>query len=80
MLFCVENIQEYSSIKMIQIAHPENLNTAEERHEMILAHEKFGMKIRNTIRISNVSYFHSKLFVCQYHLVPLLSGIQIFRM
>ena len=48
---------------MIQISHPENLDTAEERHEMILAHEKFGMKIRDireTYGVSIGTYYYWK--------------------
>ena len=48
---------------MIQISRPENLNTAEERHEMILAHEKFGMKIRDirdTYGVSIGTYYYWK--------------------
>jgi len=48
---------------MIQTSHPENLNTAERRHEMILAHEKFGMKIReirDTYGVSIGAYYYWK--------------------
>ncbi|ODS35375.1 MAG: hypothetical protein A7316_04000 [Candidatus Altiarchaeales archaeon WOR_SM1_86-2] len=48
---------------MMQIQRPENLNLAEERHEMILAHEKFGMKIRDirdTYGVSTGTYYYWK--------------------
>jgi transposase len=48
---------------MIQKLSSENLKTLEERHEMILAHEKFGIKvrdIRDTYRISIGTYYYWK--------------------
>lgn len=48
---------------MIQIEPLENLNLAEKRHEMILAHERFGIKIReirDTYGISIGTYYYWK--------------------
>ena len=46
---------------MMQTSHPENLKTIEGRHEMILAHEKFRMKIRDirdTYGVSTGTYYY----------------------
>ena len=48
---------------MVQTLPPENLKTLEERQEMILAHEKFGVKIRDirdTYGVSIGTYYYWK--------------------
>lgn len=47
----------------MQTLPPENLKNLEERHEMILAHEKFGIKIReirDTYGVSIGTYYYWK--------------------
>ena len=51
----------YGGMAMIQMLSPEIGKIVEKRHEMILAHEKFGVKIKDIIEeydISVAAYYH----------------------
>ena len=48
-------VQEFSDMKMMQTLPTEKLKSLEKRHEMILAHEKFGMKIGDVVGIYDIS-------------------------
>jgi predicted AAA+ superfamily ATPase len=51
----------YSNMTMIQMLSPEIGKIVEKRHERILAHEKFGVQIKDMIEeygISVGAYYH----------------------